>query len=134
MILGWTLPHPMQMLTVPADCDRKDGELMGRSAPEIERTTNGFQPPDIPGQDATDPAQQWKDQVALSHLDSIERKAVTNMLEPHQAMWDGHLGEVTATKHQIDLIPGAKPVHSQPYRAGTRAREIEKAVIEKMLA
>jgi hypothetical protein len=56
------------------------------------------------------------------------------MLEPHQSMWDGHLGEITATQHRIDLIPGAKPVHSQPYRAGTRAREIEKAEIEKMLA
>jgi hypothetical protein len=58
MILVWIIPHPMQVLTVFTDGDRKDGELMGRSAPEIERTTNDFQPPDIPGQDATDPAQQ----------------------------------------------------------------------------
>jgi transposase InsO family protein len=138
MILGWTLPHPTQILTVPTGKDRKDGKLIGRSAPEIslnmEQSTHDGQHPDVPGQDATNPVQQWTDQVDLSHLESAERQAVTDMLEPHQAMWDGHLGEVTATKHRIDLIPGAKPVHSQPYRAGTRAREIEKAEIEKMLA
>jgi hypothetical protein len=134
MILGWTLPHPMQILTVHTDGDRKDGELVGWSAPEIERTTNDFQPPDVPGQDATGPDQRWKDQVDLSLFFSTERQAVTNILEPHKAIWDGHLGEVTATQHRIDLIPGAKPVHSQLYRDGTRAREIEKAEIEKMLA
>jgi hypothetical protein len=138
MVLGWTLPRPMQILTVPTSDDRKDGNIIGRGAPEysffLEKTSPEGQHPDVLGQDATGPDQQWKYQVDLSHLDSTERKAVTNMLEPHQAMWDGHLGEVTATQHRIDLIPGARPVHSQPYRAGTRAREIEKAEIEKMLA
>jgi hypothetical protein len=56
------------------------------------------------------------------------------MLEPHHAIWDGHLGEITATRHRIDLIPFITPVHSQPYWNRTRAREIEKAEIQKMLA
>jgi hypothetical protein len=93
-----------------------------------------YQPPDVPGKDAKVPVKQWKDQLDLCHLEPAERKTVTDMLEPHKAMWDGHLGEVTATQHRIDLIPGARPVHSRPYRAGARAREIEKAEIEKMLA
>jgi hypothetical protein len=138
MVLGWTLPHPMQILTVPTGGDRKEGNIIGRGAPDnslfLEQTTPECQHPDVLGQDATGPAQQCKYQVDQSHRDSTERKAVTNVLEPHQAMWDDHLGEVTATQHRIDLLPGAKPVHSQPYRDGTRAREIEKEEIEKMLA
>jgi hypothetical protein len=69
----------------------------------------------------------------LGQLQPAELKTVTDTLEPRNAMWDGHLVELTATKYRIDLIPGARPVHSQPYRAGTRARKIEKAEIEKML-
>jgi hypothetical protein len=136
MILGWILPHPKQILTVPTGDYRKDGNILGRGTPEnslfLEKTIPEGQPPDILGQDATDPVQQWRDQLDLGYLEPAERKTVTDMLEPHKAMWDGHLGEVTATQHRIDLMPGARPVHSQPYRAGTRAREIEKAEIEKM--
>jgi hypothetical protein len=55
------------------------------------------------------------------------------MLEPHKSMWDGRLGEVSATKHRIDLVPGARPINSLPYRAVPRAREIEKQEIYKML-
>jgi hypothetical protein len=42
MILGWTLPHPMQILTVPTDGDRKHGELMGvhRRSSEPPTTVN----------------------------------------------------------------------------------------------
>jgi hypothetical protein len=131
MILVLTLPYPMQILTVPTG--RKDGNIIGRGAPEnslfLEPNTPEVQLSDVLGQDATNPSQQRKYQVDLSHLDSTERKAVTNILEPRQAMWHGHLGEVTATQHRIDLIPRAKPIHSQPYRAGTRAREIETAEI-----
>jgi hypothetical protein len=49
-------------------------------------------------------------------------------------MWDGHLGTVKATSHRIEILPGAKPIHSQPYRAGNRARAAEKEEIEKMVA
>jgi hypothetical protein len=38
----------------------------------------------------------------------------------------------TAT-HRIDLIPGAKPVHAQPYRGGQRARKAEAAEVRLML-
>jgi hypothetical protein len=95
MVLGWTLAHPIQILTVPTGDDRNDGNIIGRVAPEnylfLGQPTTEGQHPDALGQDATGPAQQWKVQVDLSHFDSTERKAVTNMLEPHQAMWDGHL-------------------------------------------
>jgi hypothetical protein len=48
-------------------------------------------------------------------------------------MWDVHLGHVHSTSHMIDLFPGAKPIHAQPYRAGPRAREAESAEVQRML-
>jgi hypothetical protein len=56
------------------------------------------------------------------------------MLEPHQKMWDGHLGTVSATTHRIEVTAGSKPVLCQPYRAGARARSAEKEEIDRMLA
>jgi hypothetical protein len=78
-------------------------------------------------------ASNWRSQVNLEQLSEAERNAVLEMLEPQKSMWDGRLGEVSATKHRIDLVPGARPIHSLPYRAGHRAREIEKQEIDKML-
>ena len=55
------------------------------------------------------------------------------MLEPHKSMWDGTLGTPHATTHRIDLDANAKPVFQQPYRAGLRAREIERSEVDRML-
>jgi hypothetical protein len=49
------------------------------------------------------------------------------LLAKHRKMSDGRLGRVSATNHKIDLVPGAKPVTYQPYRAGPRVREAESA-------
>jgi hypothetical protein len=48
-------------------------------------------------------------------------------------MWDGRLGHVHTTHHRMELKPGAKPVHSHPYRAGPRARKVEAAEVQRML-
>jgi Reverse transcriptase (RNA-dependent DNA polymerase) len=56
------------------------------------------------------------------------------MLEPHHRMWDGRLGTVAARSHRIEVLPGSKPVHAQPYRAGSHARVAEKTEIDRMLA
>ena len=48
-------------------------------------------------------------------------------------MWDGSLGEVNTTEHHIDLLKGARPIASHPYRAGPRAREAEQAEVQRML-
>ena len=75
----------------------------------------------------------WRDEVDLSHLPASVRDAVYELLRSHRHMWDGHLGEVRATEHRIDLVPGAKPVHAQPYRAGPKAREAEQEEVLRML-
>jgi Reverse transcriptase (RNA-dependent DNA polymerase) len=56
------------------------------------------------------------------------------MLEPHHRMWDGCLGTAAATTHRIEVLPGSKPVHAQPYRAGSHTRVAEKTVIDRMLS
>ncbi len=49
-------------------------------------------------------------------------------------MWKGHLGEVKATTHRIDLEPGTRSIRQAPYRAGYKAREIIKAEMYRMTA
>jgi hypothetical protein len=56
------------------------------------------------------------------------------VLEPRHRIWDGRLGTVAATTHQIEVLPGSKPVHAQSYRAGSHARVAEKTEIDRMLA
>jgi hypothetical protein len=69
----------------------------------------------------------------LAHLLPQQRETVLQLLAKHRKMWDGRLGRVDATTHRIDLVPGAKPVHSQPYRAGPSARVAESAEVQRML-
>jgi len=58
---------------------------------------------------------------------------VHGLLDQFKGMWSGRLGELKATTHHIQLKPDAKPVYSDPYRAGPHRRlEIEKQV-KKML-
>ena len=48
-------------------------------------------------------------------------------------MWTGELGSVKVTEHRIKLKLDSKPVFSQPYRAGPKAREVEEKEVNKML-
>jgi hypothetical protein len=58
---------------------------------------------------------------------------VFDVLGFHRSMWDGRLGHVHSATHRIHLVPGAKPVHAQTYRAGPRARENEASEVQRML-
>ncbi|CDF37529.1 unnamed protein product [Chondrus crispus] len=48
-------------------------------------------------------------------------------------MWTGQLGKIGATKHRIELEPGARQIYKAPYPAGPTAREKEKTEIDRML-
>ena len=109
MVLGNDMPHPKGIVALAEENSRT----------RVER-------PDVDGE-------LWKEEVHLTHLTPQQREYVYQMLGKHRQMWDGHLGRVAATEHRIDLIPGAKPVHSQPYRAGPRARDIESQEVGRML-
>ena len=55
------------------------------------------------------------------------------MLFRHRGMWDGSLGEIQTAHHRIDVSPGIRPVHCQPYRTGPRARAAEEAEVSRKL-
>jgi len=75
----------------------------------------------------------WIEDLKLEDLKQELRPSIIEMLRKHSVMWSGQLGELSVTTHRIDLQPGAKPVYQAPYRAGAKAREIEREEVERML-
>ena len=73
------------------------------------------------------------DIVNLSHLDRKYHARVRALLEEYSSIWDGKLGEIKLTEHRIDLVPDACPFAQPPYRAGPKARQIEKEHVDKTL-
>lgn len=56
------------------------------------------------------------------------------MMEHFKSLWHSHLGRTIIAKHRIELSSGKEePVPCAPYRTGPKAREIEKAQVQKML-
>jgi RNase H-like domain found in reverse transcriptase/Reverse transcriptase (RNA-dependent DNA polymerase)/Retroviral aspartyl protease len=76
----------------------------------------------------------WKEELQVDHLSSVDQNQVISMLSKHSSMWKGSLGEISITKHHIELQSDAKPVYQPPYRAGVKAREVEKKEVDRMLA
>jgi hypothetical protein len=89
-------------------------------------------PPPLPDRPDVE-GNTWKEAVQLDHLPTADRTEILGMLQKHRSMWNGRLGQVHSTAHRIDLIPGQKPVHCQPYRAGPKSRALESAEIQLML-
>ncbi len=56
------------------------------------------------------------------------------MLRKHFSMRDSSLRRRKATKHPIELRPGSFPFRPPPYWAGTKAREMEDAEVQRLLA
>jgi RNase H-like domain found in reverse transcriptase/Reverse transcriptase (RNA-dependent DNA polymerase)/Integrase zinc binding domain/Integrase core domain/Chromo (CHRromatin Organisation MOdifier) domain/Retroviral aspartyl protease len=129
MILGHALPHPTGIVALADEDDRRTP--WGDAREEAPYLPNN-DPPPLPDRPDVD-GELWRSSVDLAHLLPLDREKVFQMLCKHRSMWDGRLGHVHSTSHRIDLIPGAKPVHAQPYRAGPRAREAESAEVQRML-
>jgi hypothetical protein len=117
MVLGFALPHPTMVFTLP---DNEGQPTAPEGKTDLAHT-----------EDMADDS--WREEVALGHLSDRDRERVLDILSKHRAMWDGHLGTFTATSHRIELVPDARPVHCQPYRAGPNARQAETTEVEKML-
>ena len=75
------------------------------------------------GQSAQD---TWRESVNVGSEDPVPCEKELELLSDFEDMWSGRLGNISAAKHRIDLTPDAKPVYQVLYRAGHRAREIEK--------
>jgi hypothetical protein len=98
-------PHRQGQETRPADRDQLETDSSAAAAQHVSA---------------------WQEEVKIARLPPDERVEVLRMLEPHHSMWDGRLGTVSATTHRIEVVPGSKPVHAQPYRAGANARAAKK--------
>ena len=150
MVIGLADPHPSRVFTVDQD-DRANvvGTIRGVAEepidimPKFRESHSGVtactgrskepKTQDVEKIPENGQTSNWKDEVDLAHLSADERDAVLRMLKPHRGMWDGRLGTVAATSHRIAVMPGSKPVHCQPYRAGSRARVAEKQEIDRMV-
>ena len=150
MVIGLADPHPSRVFTVDQD-DRANvvGTIRGVAEepidimPKFRESHSGVtactgrskepKAQDVEKIPENGQTNNWQDEVDLAHLSADERDAVLRMLKPHRGMWDGRLGTVAATSHRIAVMPGSKPVHCQPYRAGSRARVAEKQEIDRMV-
>ncbi|CAN8069585.1 unnamed protein product [Agarophyton chilense] len=83
-------------------------------------------------QTAKDP-ESLVDELDLAHVSEQYRTKIRSMLKKYTSMWSGKLGEISATEHHIDLVPGSRPIYQPPYRAGPRTRQIEEENVSKML-
>jgi hypothetical protein len=56
------------------------------------------------------------------HLSIDEQDALIKTLRPHDPLWDGHLGNISAVQHYIPTE--GPPITSQPYRVGPAVRDL----------
>jgi hypothetical protein len=137
MILGHAMPHPLGIVAL---AEKEFPTGFRHSESDSEKVSpvpakpfphSNDDPPPLPDRPDVE-CPLWRDFVKLGHL-TPQREEVLRMLEKRPTMCDGRFGHVLSTSHRIDLTPGARLVHSQPYRAGARAREAESAELQRML-
>lgn len=76
----------------------------------------------------------WEDEVHLSDEYASYWEAISTMLSEFHSMWHGNLGQITVTKHTIELTPeNTEPIHSATYGAESKARKLERIESVMML-
>jgi hypothetical protein len=101
------------------------------SAEVLTFSETSAEPSDQRGETGHD--SDWKEELKIDHLSGNDQEEVVKMLSKHSSMWTGSLGEISITEHHIQLQSDAEPVYQPPYRAGVKAREVEKAEVDRML-
>ena len=76
---------------------------------------------------------EWMNDVHVEKEYIHHKPRLVRLLQPLKSMWSGELGCIKATQHRINLLPGSKPIHQQPYRAGPAQRQAEQKEIQSML-
>lgn len=64
------------------------------------------------------------DDAKLEHLSSQHRNRLRDIIHKFQSTWDGTLGEINTTEHNIDIITGKKTFFSHPYRTGPNRAQL----------
>lgn len=72
--------------------------------------------------------------IDLSDADQKHHRSIRTMMKRHEKMWVGSLGNITVTEHHIEMVTDARAVKYQPYRSGTRTRQIERLESEKQIS
>ena len=68
-------------------------------------------------------AGSWEEYAHIGAENSTVRTEIMDMLSGFKNIWSGGLGKIDATKHRIELKPGARPIYRAPYRAGLTERK-----------
>ena len=71
--------------------------------------------------------------IDISDVDEKYHEEIRAMLKKHETIWNGKLGHINVLDHNIELVNGARPFKSPPYRAGPKTRELESFEIKKQL-
>lgn len=72
-------------------------------------------------------------QIDIDCFTEREKALLMNMLNRHKSVGSGEPGEIQATLHRIDWIPGTRPARAHPYRVGPQAQEIEDLQVNRTL-
>ena len=110
------------------------GGCARREEPDMDDADSG-NPANADEQTDTDAEKKraWEEDVHIGAEDSTVRSEIMDMLSEFKDMWSGCLGKIDATKHGIELKPGARPIYQAPHRAGPIARQKEKKKMDRML-
>ena len=141
---GQTVANCDEHPTALAESDISHAELLGIATEDAKYRKRDFRAKDVElinkhledarnaAVDQTDETPITADNIEL-HVDEEFHPKKRKMLRKHESLWDGRLGQISATTHRIDLIPGARAFKSAPYRAGPKTRELEQFEVDKML-
>jgi len=114
---------------------RASGHIPKGSAARVEEDARGAGPSPAGAPQPKHTGPPRVEDVPLPEAEPELHERIRAVMQRHESMWSGQaLGALMATRHHIELAPGAKPVRFPPLRAGPKAREAEAAEIERQLA
>ncbi|CAN8076123.1 unnamed protein product [Agarophyton chilense] len=126
-VVATALPHP----TVVFPNHISTAEVLGLT--HVGDTDKELQTPSGDQLQTAKDRESLVDELDLAHVSEHYRAKIRSMLKKYTSMWNGKLGEISATEHHLDLVPGSRPISQPPYRAGPRTRQIEEENVSKML-
>ena len=69
-----------------------------------------------------------------THLSPKQQDDLLQLWKKHKKLFDGTLGKYTGEKMHIDIIPGAKPIHTRPYPVTRDKAKLLKDELDRMVS
>lgn len=137
MVLGYASKHPLALVPIVGEAVREFACCLHLSTQdpttEISNDPQSEEKISARSRDYST-AKDWMSSVDLSHIGEEKlRDRILTILGKYSEMWSGHLGEVAAEKHRIELKGGAKPAHQMPYRQVLPMRENTATAVKEQL-